>query len=151
MLVADSPGKTAEDVVLPGWLMPLTEASSSLIPPHPIRTGTDEVPVEFGSTVRSCEVVNILPVLSETASEIVYVPFVNDWDTGSPVLFVPPKFQLSAYGLVPPDAVSLPVSGQTVTFTDTASGGTSPYDWNTRATVLFVCCKLDLPVSGMVV
>src|SRR6266516_885795 len=77
---------------------------------HPIRTGTDEVPVEFGSTVRSCEVVNVLPVLSETASEIVYVPFLNDWDTGLPVLFVPPKFQLSAYGLVPPDAVSVKVT-----------------------------------------
>ncbi len=110
MLVADSPGKTADDVMVLGWLMPLTEASSSLIPPHPIRTGTDEVPVEFGSTVRSCEVVNVLPVLSETASEIVYVPFLNDWDTGLPVLFVPPKFQLSAYGLVPPDAVSVKVT-----------------------------------------
>jgi len=89
MSEADSPGKTAESV------LPLPARDSSiLIPPQPIRAGTVDDPVEFGMTVRACDVVNVLPVLSVTVSEVVYVPFVKDWDTGFPVLLVPPRFQL---------------------------------------------------------
>ena len=89
MSEADSPEKTAEGV------LPLPARDSSiLIPPQPTRTGTVDDPAELGRTVRTWEVVNVLPVLSVTVSEIVYVPFVKDWDTGLPVLLVPPRFQL---------------------------------------------------------
>ena len=51
MFVADSPGKTTEGVDVGGCCTPPpTAASSSLIPPHPIRTGTEVVPL-LGSTV----------------------------------------------------------------------------------------------------
>ena len=89
MSEADSPEKTAEGVPP----LPATD-SSILIPPQPIRAGTADDPVDFGRTVRACDVVNVLPVPSVTVSEIVYVPFVKDWDTGFPVLLVPPRFQL---------------------------------------------------------
>lgn len=56
---------------------PPMAASSSLIPPHPIKMGTDVDPV-VGSTSSVWEVVNVLLAPSVTVNEIVYVPFVND-------------------------------------------------------------------------
>jgi len=94
MFVADSPGKTTEGVDVGGCCTPPpTAASSSLIPPHPIRTGTEVVPL-LGSTVSVWEVVKVLLALSVIVNEIVYVPLVNDWESGFPVLVVPPRFQL---------------------------------------------------------
>src|SRR2546428_7239935 len=94
MFVADSPGNTTEGVDIGGCCTPPpTAASSSLIPPHPIRTGTEVVPL-VGSTLNVWEVVNVLLALSVTVKETVYVPLVNDWDIGFPVLLVPPRFQL---------------------------------------------------------
>jgi hypothetical protein len=55
--------------------------------------GTLVVPA-LGNTLSVWEVVNVLLALSVTVNEMVYVPFVNDWDTGFPVLLVPPRFQL---------------------------------------------------------
>src|SRR5207244_11857384 len=96
MSEADSPEKTAEGVPP----LPATD-SSILIPPQPIRAGTADDPVDFGRTVRACDVVNVLPVLSVTVSEIVYVPFVKDWDTGVPVVLGARRFRRQVYGVGP--------------------------------------------------
>ncbi len=49
---------------------PPTAASSSLMPPHPISVGTEEVPPD-GSTTRVCEAVAVFDALSVTVRVIV--------------------------------------------------------------------------------
>ena len=89
MFEAYSPGKTADGV--PAML---AADSSIRIPPQPISTGTEPEPVEDGRTTNDSELVTVSPASSVTTSEIVNVPFVNDCETGLPVLLIPARFQL---------------------------------------------------------
>jgi hypothetical protein len=89
MLEAYSPEKTADI----GPLVPATD-SSIRTPPHPTNVGTVPLPVDAGETVRDCELVAVLPVLSVTVSVMVYVPLVKVCVTGFPDFVVPPRFQL---------------------------------------------------------
>src|SRR5213594_1957611 len=84
MLDAYSPRKTAEAVPP----LPVTD-SSIFTPPQPISVGTEPLLVEGGRTVRDWLIVVVFPAVSVTVSEIVYVPFVNDCETGLPVWLVP--------------------------------------------------------------
>src|SRR5207249_6982454 len=84
MFDAYSPRKTAEGVP------PLPATDSSIFtPPQPISVGTEPLMVEGGRTVRDWEMVAVFPPVSVTVNEMVYVPFVNDCETGLPVLLVP--------------------------------------------------------------
>ena len=73
MFEAYSPGKTADEVPAV-----LATDSSIRMPPQPISTGTEPMAVGEGRTTSDSELVAVTLVLSVTASEIAYVPFVND-------------------------------------------------------------------------
>jgi len=89
MSEADSPGKTAEETPpLPAW------DSSILTAPQPTNVGTEPLPVEAGRTMIDWEFVAVFPAPSVTVNETAYVPFVNDCETGLPVLPVPARLQL---------------------------------------------------------
>ena len=73
MFEAYSPGKTADGVPAV-----LATDSSIRMPPQPISTGTEPMPVGEGRTTSDSELVAVTLALSVTTSEIAYVPFVND-------------------------------------------------------------------------